>query len=62
MKTRPPAQRSRRAAASVSYPTTHHQEGVFHSQQRVIDMRSRPSFLHDFYGKTLATPEFEVVK
>lgn len=29
---------------------------------KVIDMRSRPSFLHDFYGKTRGTPEFEVVK
>ncbi|MEO8937013.1 MAG: amidohydrolase family protein [Burkholderiaceae bacterium] len=25
-------------------------------------MRSRPAFLHDFYGKTPGTPEFEVVK
>jgi predicted TIM-barrel fold metal-dependent hydrolase len=30
--------------------------------QKVIDMRSRPAFLHDFYGKTRGTPEFEVVK
>ncbi len=30
--------------------------------KKVIDMRSRPSFLHDFYGKTPGTPEFEVVK
>lgn len=30
--------------------------------KKVIDMRSRPSFLHDFYGKTRGTPEFEVVK
>ena len=29
---------------------------------KVIDMRSRPAFLHDFYGKTPGTPEFEVVK
>lgn len=29
---------------------------------KVIDMRSRPAFLHDFYGKTRGTPEFEVVK
>ena len=29
---------------------------------KVIDMRSRPSFLHDFYGKTPGTKEFEVVK
>lgn len=30
--------------------------------KKVIDMRSRPSYLHDFYGKTRGTPEFEVVK
>jgi len=30
--------------------------------QKVIDMRSRPAFLHDFYGKTRGTPEFGVVK
>lgn len=30
--------------------------------KKVIDMRSRPAFLHDFYGKTRGTPEFEVVK
>ena len=30
--------------------------------KKVIDMRSRPAFLHDFYGKTPGTPEFEVVK
>ena len=29
---------------------------------KVIDMRSRPAFLHDFYGKTPGTPDFEVVK
>lgn len=29
---------------------------------QVIDMRSRPSFLHDFYGATPGTKEFEVVK
>jgi predicted TIM-barrel fold metal-dependent hydrolase len=28
----------------------------------VIDMRSRPSFLHDFYGKTKGTPEYAVAK
>ncbi len=28
----------------------------------VIDMRSRPSFLHDFYGATPGTPSFEVVR
>ncbi len=32
------------------------------ASKKVIDMRSRPSFLHDFYGKTPGTPEFEVVK
>lgn len=31
-------------------------------KKKVIDMRSRPAFLHDFYGKTRGTPEFEVVK
>ena len=30
--------------------------------KKVIDMRSRPAYLHDFYGKTRGTPEFEVVK
>lgn len=30
--------------------------------KKVIDMRSRPAFLHDFYGKTPGTPDFEVVK
>ncbi len=30
--------------------------------KKVIDMRSRPAFLHDFYGKTRGTPEYEVVK
>lgn len=29
---------------------------------KVIDMRSRPSFLHDFYGATPGTKEYEVVK
>ncbi|WP_298236395.1 amidohydrolase family protein [uncultured Azohydromonas sp.] len=28
----------------------------------VIDMRSRPAFLHDFYGATPGTPSYEVVK
>lgn len=32
------------------------------ASKKVIDMRSRPAFLHDFYGKTPGTPEFEVVK
>lgn len=30
--------------------------------KKVIDMRSRPAFLHDFYGRTPGTPEFEVVR
>jgi predicted TIM-barrel fold metal-dependent hydrolase len=29
---------------------------------KIVDMRSRPSFLHDFYGKTPGTKEYEVVK
>jgi predicted TIM-barrel fold metal-dependent hydrolase len=28
----------------------------------IVDMRSRPSFLHDFYGATPGTKEYEVVK
>jgi predicted TIM-barrel fold metal-dependent hydrolase len=28
----------------------------------IIDMRSRPAFLHDFYGATPATPEYETAK
>lgn len=31
-------------------------------KSKVIDMRSRPSFLHDFYGATPGTKEYEVVK
>ena len=30
--------------------------------KQVIDMRSRPAFLHDFYGKTPGTKDYEVVK
>jgi predicted TIM-barrel fold metal-dependent hydrolase len=30
--------------------------------QKIIDLRSRPSFLHDFYGATPGTPEYEVAK
>lgn len=30
--------------------------------KRIVDMRSRPSFLHDFYGATLGTSEYEVAK
>lgn len=29
---------------------------------QIIDMRSRPSFLHDFYGATPGTKEYDVVK
>lgn len=29
---------------------------------KIIDMRSRPSFLHDFYGETPGTDEYEVAK
>ncbi len=28
----------------------------------IIDMRCRPAFLHDFFGKTPGTPEYEVVR
>lgn len=28
----------------------------------VIDMRCRPSFMHDFFGRTLGTPDYETVK
>ncbi|WP_198007961.1 hypothetical protein [Methylovulum miyakonense] len=28
----------------------------------IIDMRSRPAFLHDFYGATPATPGYETAK
>ncbi|MBY0558533.1 amidohydrolase family protein [Hyphomicrobium sp.] len=30
--------------------------------QRIIDVRSRPAFLHDFYGARRGTPEFETAK
>ncbi|MDD1609423.1 MAG: amidohydrolase family protein [Methylococcaceae bacterium] len=30
--------------------------------RKIIDMRSRPSFLHDFYGATQGTNEYEVAK
>ena len=30
--------------------------------QKIIDMRNRPSFLHDFYGATPGTKEFEVAR
>ncbi len=29
---------------------------------QIVDMRSRPSFLHDFYGATPGTAEYDVVK
>lgn len=32
------------------------------SSRKIIDLRSRPSFLHDFYGATPNTPEYEVAK
>lgn len=32
------------------------------SARPVIDMRSRPAFLHKFFGSTLSTPEYEVVR
>jgi uncharacterized protein len=30
--------------------------------QRIVDIRSRPAFLHDFYGARRGTPEFETAK
>jgi predicted TIM-barrel fold metal-dependent hydrolase len=30
--------------------------------KKIVDMRSRPAFLHDFYGATPGTKEYEVVK
>jgi predicted TIM-barrel fold metal-dependent hydrolase len=30
--------------------------------RKIVDMRSRPAFLHDFYGATPGTKEYEVVK
>lgn len=30
--------------------------------KKIIDMRSRPAFLHDFYGATPGTKEYEVAK
>lgn len=32
------------------------------STRKIIDLRSRPSFLHDFYGATPGTQEYEVAK
>ena len=31
-------------------------------KRKIVDMRSRPSFLHDFYGATPGTSEYEVAK
>lgn len=31
-------------------------------KRKIVDMRSRPAFLHDFYGATPGTSEFEVAK
>jgi len=31
-------------------------------KRKIVDMRSRPSFLHDFYGATPGTGEYEVAK
>jgi uncharacterized protein len=30
--------------------------------KKIVDMRSRPAFLHDFYGATPGTKEYDVVK
>lgn len=32
------------------------------SGRPIIDMRSRPAFLHKFFGSTPATPEYEIVR
>src|ERR1017187_7115205 len=32
------------------------------STRKIIDLRSRPSFLHDFYGATPGTKEYETAK
>lgn len=32
------------------------------STRKIIDLRSRPAFLHDFYGATPGTKEYEVAK
>jgi len=34
----------------------------FRSDWPIIDMRSRPAFLHKFFGSTPSTPEYEVVR
>src|SRR5579862_6026361 len=30
--------------------------------ERIIDIRNRPAFLHDFYGRRRGTPEFDTAK
>ena len=35
---------------------------LFRRPRLVIDMRSRPAFLHKFFGSTPSTPEYEVVR
>jgi uncharacterized protein len=30
--------------------------------ERIIDIRNRPAFLHDFYGRRTGTPEFDTAK
>ena len=30
--------------------------------QRILDIRNRPAFLHDFYGARRGTPEFDVAR
>ncbi len=30
--------------------------------RKIIDLRSRPAFLHDFYGATAGTPEYETTR
>lgn len=30
--------------------------------RKIIDLRSRPAFLHDFYGATAGTPEYETAR
>jgi hypothetical protein len=29
---------------------------------RIVDIRNRPAFLHDFYGARRGTPEFDTAK
>jgi uncharacterized protein len=41
---------------------THRDEEIGKMQRKIVDMRSRPAFLHDFYGATPGTREYEVVK